>query len=210
MLKTLHSRSDQYIVAVEAALRTLSGSQVVNSSQPASGAPLSDSDRRLAAALMRVNHVGEVCAQAMYQAQALTAGSDGLRGHMLHAANEEASHLRWTEQRLRELGGRPSALNPFWYAGAFAFGWVAGRAGEHWSLGFVAETERQVEEHLSSHLDRLPPNDSASRTIVKRMKIDESRHAQEAQRAGARDLPLAVRWAMRGAAKVMTTVAARL
>ena len=171
---------------------------------------MNEAERRLAGALMRVNHVGEVCAQAMYQAQALTAGSDALRRQMEQAAREEADHLAWTEERLRELDDRPSLLNPLWYAGAFAIGLAAGRAGDRWSLGFVAETERQVEEHLAGHLDRLPPHDAASRAIVARMKEEEAHHGQQARLAGARPLPLPLRWAMRGAAKVMTTTAHRL
>jgi 3-demethoxyubiquinol 3-hydroxylase len=159
---------------------------------------------------MRVNHVGEVCAQALYQAQALTARTPELRTQMEQAAREEQDHLAWTEQRLRELNDRPSLLNPLWYAGAFAIGLAAGRAGDRWSLGFVVETERQVEEHLAGHLDRLPAADAASRAIVARMKDEEAGHARGAEAAGAQPLPRPVRWAMRAAAKVMTTTAHRL
>jgi 3-demethoxyubiquinol 3-hydroxylase len=203
---------DRCLASADAGLKTLSGAARAARERPAAAhaGPLDEAERRLAGALMRVNHVGEVCAQAMYQAQALTARSDGLREQMEQAAREEADHLAWTEERLRELDDRPSLLNPLWYAGAFAIGLVAGRAGDRWSLGFVAETERQVEQHLAGHLDRLPPHDTASRAIVARMKDDEAQHGQRAQQAGARALPWPLRWAMRGAAKVMTTTAHRL
>lgn len=171
-------------------------------------AVLGDTERRLAAALMRVNHVGEVCAQALYTAQALTTRSPQLREHFEAAAREETDHLAWTEQRLAELGDRTSVLNPLWYAGAFGIGLVAGRlGGDRVSLGFVVETERQVEQHLESHLERLPAQDAASRAIVHQMKDDEARHAQQAEAAGAAKLPLPVRLGMRAAAKVMTTTA---
>jgi ubiquinone biosynthesis monooxygenase Coq7 len=172
--------------------------------------PLPEPERRLAGALMRVNHVGEICAQALYQAQALTARSDGLRRQMDRAAREETDHLAWTRQRLDELGDRPSRLNPLWYAGAFGIGLLAGRLGDPASLGFVVETERQVEEHLAGHLDRLPEADRRSRAIVAQMKADEARHADEAQAAGGVDLPPPVRWMMRAAARVMTATAHRI
>jgi 3-demethoxyubiquinol 3-hydroxylase len=156
---------------------------------------------------MRVNHVGEVCAQALYQAQALTARDAATRQHMLDAAQEEMDHLAWTEQRLEALGARPSVLNPVWFAGAFAMGLVAGRLGDGASLGFVAETERQVEAHLASHLDRLPTEDTASRAVVEQMKADEAQHAREALAQGAAPLPWPVKQAMKLAAKVMTTTA---
>jgi 3-demethoxyubiquinol 3-hydroxylase len=203
---------DRCLMAADAGLKTLSGGARASRERPAPRAPaaLDEADRRLAGALMRVNHVGEVCAQAMYQAQALTARDDALREHMQQAAREEADHLAWTEERLRELDDRPSLLNPLWYAGAFAIGLAAGRAGDRWSLGFVAETERQVEQHLAGHLDRLPVHDTASRAIVERMKADEAHHGQQAQQAGGAPLPLPVRWAMRGVAKLMTTTAHRI
>jgi 3-demethoxyubiquinol 3-hydroxylase len=203
---------DRCLTAADAGLKTLSGATRAARERPAAPdqGPLDEAERRLAGALMRVNHVGEVCAQAMYQAQALTARSDALRRQMEQAAREETDHLAWTEQRLRELNDRPSLLNPLWYAGAFAIGLAAGRAGDRWSLGFVAETERQVEEHLAGHLDRLPPHDSASRAIVARMKDEEAHHGRQAQQAGAKPLPLPLRWAMRAAAKLMTTTAHRL
>jgi 3-demethoxyubiquinol 3-hydroxylase len=203
---------DRCLIAADAGLRTLSGSARAARERPAGrgSQPLTDAERRLAGSLMRVNHVGEVCAQALYQSQALTARSAELRQQMERAAGEEQDHLAWTEERLRELDDRPSLLNPLWYAGAFVIGLAAGRAGDRWSLGFVVETERQVEQHLAGHLDRLPAKDAASRAIVARMKDDEAQHAQQAQQAGARALPLPLRWAMRAAAKVMTTAAHRL
>ncbi len=159
---------------------------------------------------MRVNHVGEVCAQALYQAQALTARTPELRVQLAAAAREETDHLAWAAQRLQELGDRPSLLNPLWYAGAFALGLVAGRAGDAWSLAFVVETERQVEEHLGGHLSRLPERDAVSRAIVAQMKADEAQHGRAAQQAGAAALPAPLRLAMRLAAKVMTTTAHRV
>lgn len=159
---------------------------------------------------MRVNHVGEVCAQALYQAQALTARTPELRQQMVHAAREEADHLAWTQRRLHELGDRPSLLNPLWYAGAFGIGVLAGRLGDATSLGFVVETERQVEQHLAGHLDRLPAEDERSRALVAAMKDDEARHADQALAAGAAPLPLPVRWLMRGAARLMTGTAHHL
>jgi ubiquinone biosynthesis monooxygenase Coq7 len=156
---------------------------------------------------MRVNHVGEVCAQALYTAQGITSRDPQLRLHYEAAARDETDHLAWTERRLDELGDRTSWLNPLWYAGAFGIGMLAGRLSDRVSLGFVVETERQVEHHLESHLDRLPAADLASRAIVEQMRDDESRHALEAERAGAAALPMPVRLAMRAAAKVMTTTA---
>ena len=164
-------------------------------------------ERRLSGALMRVDHVGEVCAQALYQAQALLARDEGLRAHFEEAAREETDHLAWTEQRLRELGARTSVLNPLWYAGAFGIGLAAGRLGDAASLGFVVETERQVEQHLASHLERLPAADAASRAIVTQMKEDEARHAEAAKASGGVELPLPVRALMRAAARVMTSTA---
>lgn len=204
---------DRCLAAADAALKTVSGAAHPGRSVPQprfAPPPLDADERRLAGALMRVNHVGEVCAQALYQAQALTARSETLRTQMQRAAREEQDHLAWTEQRLRDLGDRPSLLNPLWYAGAFAIGLAAGRAGDRWSLGFVFETERQVEQHLAGHLDRLPAGDSASRAIVERMKEEEAAHARAAQGAGAAALPAPLRWAMRAAAKVMTTTAQRI
>ena len=174
------------------------------------GAVLSDPERQLSGALMRVNHVGEVCAQALYQAQALTARSDTLRQQLQRAAREETDHLAWTEERLQQLGARPSLLNPVWYAGAFGVGLLAGRLGDAVSLGFVVETERQVEAHLASHLQQLPAADICSRTIVEAMKADESAHADAALAAGGMELPAPVRALMKAAARVMTVTAHRL
>jgi ubiquinone biosynthesis monooxygenase Coq7 len=156
---------------------------------------------------MRVNHVGEICAQALYSAQALMCRDPQLRRHLEKAGQEETDHLAWTRQRLSELQGRPSLLNPIWYAGAFAMGAIAGRFGDAVSLGFVVETERQVESHLGAHLDRLPENDHASRAIVTQMKADERLHSEEALAAGGVTLPKGVQLGMRAVAKVMTTTA---
>jgi ubiquinone biosynthesis monooxygenase Coq7 len=156
---------------------------------------------------MRVNHVGEVCAQALYTAQAMSTRNEALRAQLEQASREETDHLAWTQARLDELGARPSLLNPLWYAGAFGIGLVAGRLGDRVSLGFVVETERQVETHLQGHLERLPAADHASRAIVAQMKDDEAAHAVQAQNAGAAELPAPVKAAMRAAAKVMTTTA---
>jgi ubiquinone biosynthesis monooxygenase Coq7 len=204
--------TDRLLSSLDHALRTLSGA--VHAARPlpptAADDGLDDEARRLSGALMRVNHVGEVCAQALYQAQALTARTQELRQQMDRAAREETDHLAWTQQRLAELGDRPSLLNPLWYAGAFGIGLLAGRLGDPVSLGFVVETERQVEQHLASHLDRLPLEDQRSRDIVQRMKDDETRHADDALAAGGVPLPAPVRWLMRGAARVMTTTAHRV
>jgi 3-demethoxyubiquinol 3-hydroxylase len=204
---------DALLVAADNGLRTLSHAHHAGRPcpQPARPGPeLDDAQRRLSGALMRVNHVGEVCAQALYNAQALTTRDVALRAQFERAAREEIDHLAWTEQRLGELRSRPSLLNPVWYAGAFAIGLLAGRRGDAVSLGFVVETERQVERHLESHLDRLPAADLASQAIVSVMKDDEARHASDAQSAGAAELPWPVRWAMRAAAKVMTGTAHHL
>lgn len=201
---------DRFLGACDQALRTLfappRGTRpcpVV----PAEATHLGAQERSHAAALMRVNHVGEICAQALYTAQAMATRNDALRQSMEKAAREETDHLAWTEQRLQELGSRPSLLNPLWYAGAFAIGLVAGRIGDRVSLGFVVETERQVEAHLQGHLERLPAADHASRAIVAQMKADEAAHANHAQAAGAVELPAPVKLGMRAAAKVMTTTA---
>ena len=203
---------DRTLAAADAALKTLGGATRARRAMPVGGegTALTAAQRRLSGSLMRVNHVGEVCAQAMYQAQALTARSPAVRQQMLAAAAEETDHLAWTERRLDELGDRPSLLNPLWYAGAFALGLAAGRAGDRWSLGFVAETETQVEQHLAGHLDRLPPEDRRSRAVVAQMRDDEAAHGLAARQAGATDLPLPLRWAMRAAAKLMTATAHRV
>jgi ubiquinone biosynthesis monooxygenase Coq7 len=204
---------DSLLTAADSTLRTLSGASYAGRPCPVAAEPapmLDDAQRRLSGALMRVNHVGEVCAQALYTAQALATRDDGLRRQFEHAAREETDHLAWTQQRLRELGARTSLLNPLWYAGAFGIGLVAGRLGDAVSLGFVVETERQVEQHLEQHLSRLPDADSASRAVVEQMRDDEARHGAQAQAAGAAALPAPVRWAMRAAARVMTSTAHHL
>jgi ubiquinone biosynthesis monooxygenase Coq7 len=165
---------------------------------------LDDAARRHAAGLMRVNHAGEVAAQALYQGHALVARSPEIRAHMLDAAAEERSHLAWCEDRLRELGEGPSRLDPLWYAGSFAIGALAGLAGDRVSLGFVEETEKQVSEHLRGHLDQLPEEDAKSRVIVEAMRADEERHGAEAVAAGAQPLPKPVQELMRAVARVMT------
>ena len=202
--------SDRLLASLDHALRTVSGA--VHAARPFPGPPwaaevLTPADRRRSGALMRVNHVGEVCAQALYQAQALTAHTPALRAKMEQAAREETDHLAWTQQRLVELGSRPSWLNPLWYAGSFAIGLLAGRLGDGTSLGFVVETERQVEQHLAGHLAQLPQADQRSRTVVLAMKDDEARHADQALAAGAHPLPAPVRGLMRAAARVMTATA---
>jgi len=201
---------DRLIGAVDGALRTLFAAPRATRPcpvLPAEETHLGAQERHHAAALMRVNHVGEICAQALYSAQALATRSERLRRHFEQAAREETDHLAWTRDRLDELGARPSLLNPLWYAGAFAIGLVAGRLGDAVSLGFVVETERQVESHLQTHLERLPAGDHASRAIVVQMKQDEAGHAVAAQHEGALELPGPVKLMMRAAAKVMTTTA---
>ncbi|WCM19409.1 2-polyprenyl-3-methyl-6-methoxy-1,4-benzoquinone monooxygenase [Paraburkholderia bryophila] len=168
---------------------------------------LSPAERAHAAGLMRVNHVGEVCAQALYQAQKLATRSPSLRAVFTHAAIEEEDHLAWTAKRLEALDSRPSLLNPVWYTGALAIGLAAGRLGDRVSLGFMAETERQVEQHLDSHLDRLPAADHESRAIVEQMRVDEAEHGKAAMDAGGIELPLPVRALMRAVSKVMTRTA---
>jgi ubiquinone biosynthesis monooxygenase Coq7 len=204
---------DPVLTAADAALRTLFARPHATRAMPPPAQPpgeMSEGERREAGALMRINHVGEVCAQALYTAQAAVARDPALRAQFIEAAHEETDHLAWTRQRLDELGARPSMLNPLWYASAFGLGLVAGRLGDPLSLGFVAETERQVEAHLDSHLGRLPPADSASRAVVEQMKLDEARHAAQAVDAGAAELPPPVRALMRAASRVMTTVAHRI
>ena len=201
------------ITTTDNALRTLFARPPASRPCPTvAGEPtvLSAPDKALAGALMRVNHVGEVCAQALYAAQALGTQDPALKKKFLDASKEEGDHLAWTRQRLDELGARPSLLNPLWYAGSFGLGLLAGRMGDKVSLGFVVETERQVEAHLAEHMERLPAGDHESRAIVAHMKGDEARHALEAQAAGAIELPAPVKALMGVAAKVMTTVAHRV
>ncbi len=211
----MHSLTDRLLAATDSTLRTLFAPPRAARPNPAHAAPLpvalTESETRLSGALMRVNHVGEICAQALYTAQALGTTDPVLRQHLDAAAREETDHLAWTRERLDQLGDRVSLLNPLWYAGAFGIGLLAGRmGGDALSLGFVVETERQVEAHLASHMDRLPAGDTASRAIVTQMKEDEARHADDALHAGARALPAPVRGLMRLAAKVMTTTAHRI
>jgi 3-demethoxyubiquinol 3-hydroxylase len=204
---------DGLIAQVDRALRTVSNVAEASRASPAEALPeaeLTEADRRHAAALMRVNHVGEVCAQALYQGQALTARDPNAREALERAAREEEDHLAWSAQRVHDLGGRTSLLNPLWYAGAFAIGAVAGALGDRWNLGFLAETERQVEEHLSGHLERLPAEDARTRTLVEAMRADEARHRDTALRLGAAELPPPVRLAMRIASGLMTRVAYRV
>jgi len=212
-MRTL-SPADHWIAAAGNALRTLLGHHSSARPTPRPAAPsqraLSDAERAEAAALMRVNHVGEVCAQALYASQGLLSRNDALSAHFDAAGREETDHLAWTEERLRALGGRTSWLNPLWYAGAFGIGLLAARRGDAASLGFVVETERQVEQHLAGHLDRLPAADAESRAVVEQMHRDEARHANEAEQAGATPVPTPVRWLMRGAAKLMTMTAHRI
>lgn len=203
---------DSLLNAADNTLRTLSGASHASRpcprpTGPQSASALDPAQKRLSGSLMRVNHVGEVCAQALYQAQALSTKDPALKKHFEAAAREETDHLAWTQARLHELGARTSLLNPLWYAGAFCIGLLAGRAGDSISLGFVVETERQVEQHLEAHLDRLPSEDEASRAIVRQMKDDEASHAAAARNAGAVELAAPVRWIMRAAARVMTATA---
>ncbi|WP_431260541.1 2-polyprenyl-3-methyl-6-methoxy-1,4-benzoquinone monooxygenase [Roseateles chitinivorans] len=209
----IFSRADAWISTFDHSLKTLAGVAPMARPAPAAGVPdepLDEPQRKLAASLMRVNHVGEVCAQALYRAQALTTGDVALRQHLEHAAQEEIDHLAWCAGRLQALNDRPSLLNPLWYGGAFAIGAVAGLIGDQVSLGFVIETERQVEAHLASHLERLPEGDRSSRAIVAQMKEEEARHAEEARELGGVDLPAPVRGLMRLAAKLMTRTAHHL
>jgi ubiquinone biosynthesis monooxygenase Coq7 len=204
---------DKLLITLDTALRTLFVAPQATQPCPTlagQSTELSSTEKVHSGALMRVNHVGEVCAQALYTAQAFATKNESLREHFTRASAEETDHLAWTAQRLEELGARQSLLNPLWYAGAFGLGLIAGRLGDKVSLGFVVETENQVEAHLQSHLSLLPDNDHASRAIVAQMKDDEARHAQEAKEAGAMELPGPIKGLMRVAAKVMTTVAHRV
>jgi 3-demethoxyubiquinol 3-hydroxylase len=204
---------ENLIVPFDRALRTLTGT--VSPTRPTPGERIAEPnltahERRDAAGLMRVNHTGEVCAQALYAAQALVARDADVRARYAEAAREEEDHLAWTQARLTELDARPSLLNPLWYAGSFAIGLAAGVAGDRANLGFVVETERQVEDHLTAHIERLPANDTKSRAIVTQMRDDEARHGAMATDAGAVPLPFPIRRAMRAAADVMRAVAYRI
>lgn len=203
---------DALLTAADTALRTLFAKPRATQAYvglPEHTKPPDAADCQRSAALMRVNHAGEVCAQALYTAQALASKNEALRAHFMRACEEESEHLAWTAQRLRELGSHPSVLNPLWYAGAFGIGLLAGSLGDAISLGFVEETEVQVGEHLQSHLQALPDGDHVSRAIVAQMHADELRHAHDARVAGAADLPQPIKDLMRMAAKVMTTVVQR-
>ncbi|RJQ47014.1 MAG: 2-polyprenyl-3-methyl-6-methoxy-1,4-benzoquinone monooxygenase [Gammaproteobacteria bacterium] len=206
-----YSLADRILMGLDEALRTVCAP--ASAQRPAPG-PADSSDAKLdagsqaeAARLMRVNHAGEVAAQALYRGHALSAGKPELRAHMERAAAEENDHLAWCEQRVRELGGRTSALNPVWYAGSFAIGLVSGLAGDKWSLGFVVETERQVVRHLDNHIARLPQEDGRSRAILEAMRADEAMHATQAVEAGAAELPQPVKRLMALSAGVMTGTA---
>ena len=204
---------DALILSFDRALRTLAGRAVASRSVP--GADLADADltsdeRRHAAGLMRVNHTGEVCAQALYAAQSLVARDPEIKREFAEAARDEEEHLAWTQQRLSELHDHPSLLNPLWYGASFAIGIAAGVAGDRINLGFVVETERQVEEHLTGHIGSLPAADAKSRAIVEKMRDDEARHGEVARAAGGVDLPFPVRIMMRATADVMRFVAYRI
>ncbi|WP_297324546.1 2-polyprenyl-3-methyl-6-methoxy-1,4-benzoquinone monooxygenase [Nitrosomonas sp.] len=201
---------DKLIIGFDSALRTLLTSAQTLRPVPGSELPeveLTDAEKRLSCALMRVNHVGEVCAQALYQGQGLTARNETVQQTLMQAAREETEHLAWTERRIAELSGRKSLLNPLWYGGSFAIGVVAGMLGDKWNLGFLAETEHQVGMHLASHLERLPNRDEKSRAIVTQMKIDEASHATMALSYGGAELPLPVKFTMKLGSKVMTQTA---
>lgn len=203
---------DHLLASADNALRTVLGRHAHHASRPnpAGDAPealFDEAARRHAAGLMRVNHAGEIAAQALYQGQSVFAREARVRDAMQESAQEEIDHLAWCEDRLTELGSAPSKLAPFWYAGSFAIGAFAGLAGDRWSLGFVAETERQVESHLDGHLGRIAAEDARSRAIIEQMKADEIRHGEKAVANGARNLPYAVRSLMQLASKVMTTTA---
>ncbi|KFN51355.1 2-polyprenyl-3-methyl-6-methoxy-1,4-benzoquinone monooxygenase [Arenimonas composti] len=204
---------DRLLIEAQRALTTTLGPAHAERGNPAGDIPepaLDDTDRRHAAGLMRINHTGEVCAQALYVGQAAVARDEATRAQLLHAAQEEEDHLAWCADRLRELDSRPSLLNPLWYAGSWAIGFAAGLRGDGWNLGFVVETERQVEAHLDEHMVSLPAADGRSRAILTTMKADEARHADNAEAAGARILPRPVAAVMAGMSKVMKTVAYRL
>ena len=198
---------DRLIIEFDKALRTLLAEPRSVRPQPGTefdDAELQARDKRHAAAMMRVNHCGEVCAQALYNGQALTSRDDETAAVLRQAAREETEHLAWCEQRIRELGGRTSALNPLWYGGSFALGALAGALGKRWNLGFLAETERQVGWHLTKHLAKLPEHDARSRAILTQMHADETAHADNAVQHGAAELPKPIKAAMRRASRIMT------
>jgi 3-demethoxyubiquinol 3-hydroxylase len=201
---------DNFIINLDKALRTVFATAATRRPYPDTGiaeAEMSEAEKRHAAGLMRVNHCGEVCAQALYAGQALTARNAEAAKALVEASDEETEHLAWCEKRLNELGSRKSVLNPLWYAGSFGLGVLAGALGDRWNLGFLAETERQVEGHLDSHLASLPENDAKSRAIVEQMKADEIKHAETAIEHGGAPLPMPVKMAMKLTSKVMTKTA---
>ncbi len=204
---------DQFLIETQRALETVFGTPAASRPNPASDTPdieLDAAERRHAAGLMRINHVGEICAQGLYFGQAAVAREQETKQHLLEAAQEETDHLAWCADRLRELDSRPSLFNPLWYGGSYALGVLAGLRGDGWNLGFVVETERQVEAHLDEHLQTLPEADQRSREILRTMKEDEARHADNAELAGARILPQPIPTLMAAASKLMKTVAYRL
>ena len=204
---------ERAILEFDRALRTVAGVHQAERPSPARDLAEGDLDaaaRQHSAALMRINHVGEVCAQALYQGQAITARNAHARASLERAAREEGDHLAWSMDRMRALGGRPSLLNPLWYAGSLALGIGAGLLGDRWNLAFLAETERQVEEHLTGHLDKLSAQDAPTRAVVAAMRDDEARHRDTAVALGAAELPAAARRAMRAMARAMTTIAYRI
>jgi ubiquinone biosynthesis monooxygenase Coq7 len=207
------SRLDHLLAGLQRGLDTVAGTPVATRPSPGDALPspaLDAGQRRHAAGLMRVNHTGEVCAQALYDGQAFLAHDAPTRAHLETAAAEETDHLAWCAKRLHELDDRPSLFNPLWYAGSFAIGALAALAGDRWNLGFVVETERQVEAHLGEHLERLPPMDTRSRVILETMQADEARHADNALARGGRQLPPPIPALMRGVSAVMKVVAYRV
>jgi len=205
------SSIDRALIAADNALRTVFGSVTPSRVTPGKGdtGPASPEDRRHVAGLMRVDHAGEICAQALYAGQSIVARDPSVRDALERAGAEERDHLAWCSERLRELDSRPSLLAPFWYAGSFALGVASGAAGDRWSMGFLVETERQVEKHLDGHIERLPAGDSRSRAILDQMREDEISHAKTGQSLGAAELPAPIKGAMRIVAKVMTETAYR-
>lgn len=205
---------DRFIIEFDTALRSVVGGANAQRTTPGSesgaNTALDSEQRKHAAGLMRVNHVGEVCAQALYQSQKLVARNSEVQEMLDHSGQEEMDHLAWCETRLKELGSHTSYLNPIWYVGSFAIGLAAGLAGDKWSLGFVAETEKQVENHLASHLKNLPEEDHRSRAIVNQMRLDEIEHGQAAMHAGGVSLPEAIQKMMQAMSKVMTTTAYKI
>jgi ubiquinone biosynthesis monooxygenase Coq7 len=213
-MSRIYTPIDRLIIGIDSALRMATGqTNEAQRDNPADSVPeivMEEEQRRHAAGLMRINHAGEVCAQALYAGQAATARNPAVQADMQQAANEEIDHLSWCKERLDELDSKPSLLDPFWYAGSFAIGAAAGLAGDGWSLGFLKETENQVEAHLEGHIEKLPPEDARSRAILDQMKIDEAKHAKMAEDSGAYDLPRPVSRLMKLTAGVMKAVSYRV